>query len=151
MTGPRVQFVRGIRPVRDPQPSSLRLPVTWRLLGANQRELGRSAASYPDAVAARASVAAVQTELSTAVVSVSVDHVTGLWTWRLRIEGVDALVSSRSYQRRRESESNVARALEALPVATFAKDELDLLAGRGRRGEVSSRTPAVQLAGTYRA
>jgi hypothetical protein len=110
----------------DPEPG----PVSWRLLGGNHRELARSPRSYVGTPAARAAVLALQADLGSAVPAVLVVPATRLWTWRVRVDDEVQMVSSRSYQRRRESVSNLARALEALGAATFVAEELVLLSAR---------------------
>lgn len=146
MTGPRIQLVHGL----PTQGSSATVAVDrfgWRLLGGNQRELGRSFDSFDDVVAARASARLLQAAADRVVVAVLVDPVTGLWSWRLRLGEFEVIASSRGYQRRRECESNVACAVLALATAALVPEVL-VLPSRAGRGASSGRTARVHLPGT---
>jgi hypothetical protein len=76
--------------------------TAWRLLGRNNRELGRSADTYPTVPECVAAVTALRAGALSASRLLSVDAEHGKWFWRLEVDGVPTVVSSRSYQRQRE-------------------------------------------------
>ncbi len=77
--------------------------VTWRLLGGNNRDLGRAAAVFADVESCLDSVRLLQRSLVVAVAVTSRSAREG-WTWRMQVGTVDLAVSSRSYQRRVQTE-----------------------------------------------
>lgn len=140
MSGPRVQLIRGLRTELGAGTTDA---YAWRLLGGNQRELGRSVRGYPDPALARDSALALQASLARAVAAVVVDALTGQWSWRLHVDDEPVLTSSRGYQRRRESESNLRCALAALCTAVLVPDVLDLPRHRAGRRAISLRMTLV--------
>lgn len=92
-------------------------PVVWRLVGANNRELGRSAGVSPGLAACREAVVALREGIEHAVSSATVSNVTGMWSWRMEIDGQAVAVSGREYRRQRECHYNLANFLAAVPVA----------------------------------
>src|SRR5438445_10846718 len=78
--------------------------VTWRLLSSNNRDLGRAPRAFPDAVSCLVTVRRLQRLVDGAVaLQVRAGRVT--WTWRVRLEGVEVAMSSRTYQRRVQAEA----------------------------------------------
>jgi hypothetical protein len=73
---------------------------SWRLLGANNRELGRGAVVYPDDASCLSDLYRGQAGAIDAH-SESVQQ-GGQWTWRLSVDGVPFAVAPRAYQRQRE-------------------------------------------------
>ena len=127
----RIQLVRGMR---SPEIVGRQVghqiggpPVGWRLLGANNRELGRSAASYPDVPEALAAITRAQATWTERTLVVSLDPMTGCWSWRATAPDQPSFGSSRAYQRRRESESSGARAVAALRDAIVVDVVLDVI------------------------
>jgi hypothetical protein len=107
----------------------------WRLVGANNRELGRSAVSfvsYPVARQAVADVRAHWAELSRVVAS---SAVTGRWSWRVDFDGVAVAVSGRYYERQIDSRHGAERFVALLPTVGLAdgvialRERRDLYAG----------------------
>jgi hypothetical protein len=92
------------------------VPTVWRLLGANNRELGRSAKEYADAPTARVGIAQLRRQLPLLTPAVWADE-RGRWLWRLDVGAVPLAVAARSYLRQRESAHNLALFLAAVPVA----------------------------------
>lgn len=91
--------------------------VGWRLLGANNRELGRSVCVYP-VQTARRQILALQAgaeRLSTTLAS----GPGGSWRWRASLDGVTVALSGRSYHRQRECLYNLHQFLGALPTASI--------------------------------
>lgn len=90
--------------------------VRWRLLGGNNRELGRGAVVYPDAVSCRAGLARTLVELPTMEPAViRLDHTR--WTWRLRLDGVDVVGSGHAFDRRPRCEEAWERFVRFAPMA----------------------------------
>lgn len=89
--------------------------VGWRLLGANNRELGRGVATFSVGVA-REHVRFLQSaadRLSTIVTS----GPTGKWLWTASLDGEPVAVSSRSYHRHRECVYNARHFTAAVAIA----------------------------------
>jgi len=105
--------------------------ISWRLLGANNRELGRGALRYPDA--ARCLEAMLDLRLAVlggrSTVGTSVHG--GLWGWRIDLDGIRVAVAGRLYQRQRECRYNLTQFLAALPAALLPTQPHDR-----RRAEV---------------
>lgn len=95
------------------------VPTVWRLLGANNRELGRSATPYVDARACRAGVTLLRRQLAQLTPVVWSDP-RGRWLWRLDLDGRPVAVAARSYLRQRESHYNLELFLASVPVAKLA-------------------------------
>lgn len=91
--------------------------VTWRLLSSNNRDLGRSATAFPDAGSCLLTVRRLQRLVDRAV-AIQLRAGRLAWTWRVRLDGVDLAVSSRTYQRRVQAESACAVFLGLVPTAT---------------------------------
>ena len=91
--------------------------VGWRLLGMNNRELGRSAHSFPDAESAHAAIARLRTDLVSAVGHINHEPMSQSWHWRL--DGADGpvAVSGRGFRHERECRYNLEQFREASPVA----------------------------------
>jgi hypothetical protein len=106
---------RGVDPADLPPP----VEVTWRLLSSNNRDLGRAATAFPDAVSCLLTVRRLQRHVDqAAALRVRAGRVA--WTWRVRLDGVEVAVSSRTYQRRVQAESACAVFLGLVPAATVA-------------------------------
>lgn len=93
--------------------------VGWRLLGANNRELGRSAQSFVDAEAAHGAIAALPALLAQAPRHVRHSSATASWTWW--IEGPDgepAAVSGRGFRHERECRYNLTQFCDVAPLAS---------------------------------
>ncbi len=93
--------------------------VAWRLLGANNRELGRSPRVFADASAARQAMVELVARRAEVVPTVSSSRSTGLWSWRVDLGADGVAVASRTYQRRRDCQYNLTQFQGALPLATL--------------------------------
>lgn len=91
-------------------------PTVWRLVGANNRELGRSAQPYVDARACRAGVTLLQRQLPQLTPAVWSDG-RGRWLWRLDVDKRPVAIAARSYLRQREAHYNLELFLASIPVA----------------------------------
>ena len=108
---------------RSPQPDILvehlrpTAWVAWRLVGANNRELGRSPNTYIDLLACADSVSVLRRSIDGAQSTVAVDPSTGCWFWRL--ESVDGPIAAagRAYQRQRECQYSLEQFQRATPAA----------------------------------
>ena len=114
MSVPRFQLVPGGRLVHEPAAGG----VGWRLLGSNNRELGRSARAYPDAEAALAAVAEIRALAASAGAHIVHDPASGLWSWQLADpEGAVAATSGRGFRHERECRYNLEQFRDAAPNA----------------------------------
>jgi hypothetical protein len=87
----------------------------WRLLGGNNRDLGRSARLFPDVPECLASVGVVRQRAGELAPVMSADPDTGMWLWRLELDGVAVAVAARPYFRQREGQYSLGQFLAALP------------------------------------
>ncbi len=116
--------------------------VRWRLLAANNRELGRGSLVYSDAEACRAGLARTVVELPTMErVVIRLDRTR--WMWQLRKDGVDVVASGHAFERRPRCEEAWERFLRFAPVAPV-RDAVTVLrwSSRGIRPSLLQR-PAV--------
>ncbi len=118
-------------------PESTKLSTAWRLIGGNNRELGRSSCTYPDVAACREAVAFLREHIDEAKSLLAISNDTGLWTWRLDIGNLWMAVAGRSYQRRRECQYNVARFVAEVPTALLSSDVL----GRSKVRDIQRLIP----------
>ncbi|MDX8031961.1 hypothetical protein SK803_17180 [Lentzea sp. BCCO 10_0856] len=82
--------------------SAARASVTWRLLSANNRGLGKAVAPYPTDSECAKAVAELRELVANGRALLTRDA--QLWSWRLQLGGVDLAVSCRSYQRRLQAQ-----------------------------------------------
>lgn len=76
---------------------------TWRFLSANNRRLGQSAVTFPDAESCVAAIRRLRDRLD-ALTSITMRDGLRQWVWRIRLGSEDLAVSTRSYQRRVEAD-----------------------------------------------
>lgn len=77
--------------------------AAWRLLGGNNRELGRSGAVHEGADAVHGAIETLRQDLESAALGIAREGVEGTWTWRLRaLDGAVLACSGRGYARERE-------------------------------------------------
>jgi hypothetical protein len=81
----------------------------WRLLGGNNRELGRSAVVHPSATACRDAAARLRDRSSDLASVLATDARQGRWRWRVDDRDGTVAVSSRLYLRQRECTYNLAQ------------------------------------------
>jgi len=99
----------------------------WRLVGANNREVARSARTFLTFHECYQAARQVQHRLDAAALTVRHDDVLNLWAWRAEIDGFAVATSGRMYQRHRECQSNAAQFLALMPLAATAYDSTDAL------------------------
>lgn len=80
----------------------------WRLLGGNNRELGRAPAVHAGEAECLAGVEALRERLADAALGMVADADHLSWRWRLTHDGQVLAVSGRSYQRHRECHYSAA-------------------------------------------
>ncbi|MER8041430.1 hypothetical protein [Streptomyces sp. NPDC094032] len=95
----------------------------WRLVGANHRELGRSAQVFADPGECRAAVLRLRQRVGDARALLATADAAGGggWAWRLEIEGRPVAVAGRTYQRQRDCQFNLGQFLHVVPVAELAE------------------------------
>lgn len=94
----------------------------WRLMGANNREIARSARTFSTFHECYQTAREIQQALDGVVTTVRHDDTHNLWAWRAKLEGVNIASSGRLYQRFRECQANVAQFIEFMPLAVTAYD-----------------------------
>jgi hypothetical protein len=96
-------------------------PVRWRLLGANNRELGRGPGPFPELETCQAAVRELVARIAAATPCIVGDSDrTGAWSWRLDLNGRAVAVSWRTYLRHRECAYSLAHFIDAVPHAVVA-------------------------------
>jgi hypothetical protein len=101
----------------DPKSTESSEWYSWRLMGANNRELGRSALSYASYAGARRAVRDLQRHAERLVRTTVVDPTKGRWGWRIDLDGVVVAVSGRSYERDQDSRLGMHKFVTLLPDA----------------------------------
>ncbi|MFF3242825.1 hypothetical protein ACFYWY_03590 [Streptomyces sp. NPDC002870] len=115
----RPRFLYVVR-VSQQRPDGEEKPVGWRLVGANNRELGRSAEVFGSLAECQAAVTRLREKVAGARVLLTMPDAAGSWTWHLEIEGRAVAVAGRRYLRQRECQYNLSQFLVAVPVAQLA-------------------------------
>lgn len=119
MAPPRFQVIVNAASGRDGVSANLSTtpaPVSWRLLGSNHRELGRSADLFPDIDHCLQAIRDLR-EAVPNVESHVIAHASATsWFWRIQLGPSVVAISSRLYQRRRESAQSLLRTLESIPL-----------------------------------
>lgn len=102
---------------RSSRPGPVRSGIPlWRLVGANNRELGRAPDSVPAELGCQEAVAWLGKKLPEASGRVKLGP-DNTWTWSIECDGEVLAVSGRPYLRQRECQYNLWHFLEAAPVA----------------------------------
>ena len=94
----------------------------WRLVGANNREIARSARTFLSFGACYAAADALRTRKGHFVDVVRHDDDRNQWAWHLRVDGIAEAASSRLYQRHRECLFNLEQFMTSIPDAVSAYD-----------------------------
>lgn len=110
-------------------PGSASLPA-WRLVGGNNRVLGRAPESFVDFETGFAAILFLRARIADALPVLGVAPDTGGRTWRLEIDDVVVARSARTYLRGRENLYNLAHFLDSVPLADLPA------ANRGVAGRV---------------
>lgn len=75
----------------------------WRLVGANNRELGRSASSFRRYPQVRLALLQLQQDADRLIRRTLASPVTGRWSWQVDLDDRAVAVSGRSYERSHDS------------------------------------------------
>ena len=90
--------------------------VGWRVLGANNRELGRSAGPFWQVEEAYQAAHEAQAVLKGTVTRFWADDL-GAWFWNIDLDGEELAVSGRGYRRQRECIYSIEQFREHFPTA----------------------------------
>lgn len=101
-----IRGVAGGSSVTDTGRGELR--TVWRLLGANNRELGRGPQDFPDEESCRQAVEWLRANIERAATVVCREQPVPMWGWRLVVDEVTVAASARVYRRQRECLYNLA-------------------------------------------
>ncbi|MEY9962020.1 hypothetical protein ABIA33_000041 [Streptacidiphilus sp. MAP12-16] len=120
------RFLIVTRPARTDTFEEVRM--AWRLLSANNRELGRSLTDFLDEDSCREAVAWLRDNVERAASVMCTVQPSAMWGWRLDIDERPVALSARAYRRQRECRYNLAQfragVLDADPAAPRARNEL---------------------------
>ena len=111
----------------------------WRLIGANNRELGRSALSFVSYQLARRAILQLKQGIGRLVHHSTTDPRTGRWGWRIDLEESAVAVSSRWYERDHDGRIGAAKFVALTADAELAEGVVTL---HERRGLSVVRLPA---------
>jgi hypothetical protein len=112
----------GLEPDQAETTVNLDAWCAWRLMGANNREIARSARTFSTFHECYQTAREIQQALDGVVTTVRHDDTHNLWAWRAKLDGVNIATSGRLYQRFRECQANVAQFIEFMPLAITAYD-----------------------------
>jgi hypothetical protein len=98
--------------------------IAWRIVAANNRPLGRSAAYYPTLAACAESARTLRAAIGEAVGAVSSDIRSGHWRWTLSLEQIPVATCVHAYERRVECARALTQFIEACRVADPSPDEV---------------------------
>jgi hypothetical protein len=104
---------------------------SWRLIGANNRELGRSARTFGSYPLARGAVRHLQEHADQLVRQTLVDPATGRWGWRLDLDSTAVAVSGRWYERDHDSRLGMAKFITLAREAELADGVVTVHERRG--------------------
>src|SRR5262245_45275571 len=139
---PGEQLRRTVPPASDDRPATRTGNwYGWRLMGANNRELGRSALSFVSYPLTRRAIKQLQESADRLVRYTLPDPATGRWSWRLDLDDMAVAVSGRWYERDHDSRLAADKFIELTPDSELADGVVTL---RDRRG---SRTPRISAGG----
>ena len=94
----------------------------WRMVGPNNRELGRSAATFAAYPECRAAVVDLQVAAGDVVVAIVSDPATGRWSWRADLDTTSVAMCARWYARERECRGSADRFRESVAIADLVSD-----------------------------
>ncbi|HKS99263.1 MAG TPA: hypothetical protein VJT31_07010 [Rugosimonospora sp.] len=131
MAAARFELYALVRPAGARARTLAGVPVTWRLLSGNNRDLGRAAGTFADVPACLAALNQLREGLAgDPLVSITSPDGRTRWVWRVAVSAIDAAVASRVYQRRVQAEAACAVFLELAADAPVT--EVVRLVGSGR-------------------
>ena len=133
----------GLEPEQPESTVTLDAWCAWRLMGANNREIGRSARTFSTFHECYQAAREIQQSLDGVVTTVRHDDTHNLWAWRAKLDGVNIASSGRLYQRFRECQANVAQFIELMPVAITAYDVAPARGSASMRA--NGESPVIEL------
>lgn len=131
---------RGDRHDRHDRTGAPVAAVGWRLVGANNRELGRSAGTYASLAECQAAVLLLREQIGQVRAQLSMADTGGTWTWRVELGGRNVAVSGRTYHRLRECQQNLGLFLAAVTVAEMTEGTAHRPRLRGLRASAPARS-----------
>jgi hypothetical protein len=117
----------------------------WRLIGANNRELGRSPRTYEGLAGARAMARLVRESSADLTIVLLNQDTDGTWAWQAQFADAAVAVSGRSYLRQRECQYNYQQFVVGLASAAESLSPLLRPRVRLRRFPTVSGHPAGSL------
>ena len=140
----------GLEPEQSETTVNLDAWCAWRLMGANNREIARSARTFSTFHECYQTAREIQQALDGVVTTARHDDTHNLWAWRAKLDGVNIASSGRLYQRFRECQANVAQFIELMPIAITAYDAAPVRGStsmrmNGRASEVEVPRPSIVL------
>ncbi|MFJ3927360.1 hypothetical protein [Streptomyces sp. NPDC090022] len=125
--------------------------VTWRLVGANNHELGRSPRVHDSLTACCAAVQELRAQAdrvtSLVVMSPSAGAGTGAWTWQLTLDEHRVAEAVRTFRRQRECRHSLQLFLAATAEAQVASGVTHTRRLRGLRLPGAGDAPGVAVRG----
>jgi len=109
--------------------------VAWRLAAGNNRELGRGASVFADQASCREAAVWLQRGIARAEPLVVLHEHSGLWGWRMDLDGELVAVAARLYRRQRECHYNLAQFTAAVPLARITQHVVVLRGDPDRPGD----------------
>lgn len=120
MAQPRFLVVAGTSRGTVAGPADVLVPVVWRLVGGNNRELGRGPGPFPGHAACCEAIDRLKRVIDRANPIVAVGRSTSAWGWRLELDGERIAMAGRSYLRQRECQYSLAHFIAAVPDARIS-------------------------------
>ncbi|MFE5770887.1 hypothetical protein ACFQ7O_21280 [Streptomyces sp. NPDC056485] len=121
--------------------------MTWRLVGANNHELGRSPHVHGSLTACCAAVEQLQGHIEQAAPLVVMSSGTGAWTWQLALEEQCVAVAVRTFRRQRECRHSLQLFLSATADAQVASRVTYTRRLRGLRLPGAADVPGLAVRG----
>jgi hypothetical protein len=98
--------------------------LSWRVIAANNRPLGRSTATYGDYVECVAATNELRTHAADLKTSLTFEHATATWRWSAELNGTLVAASVRDYLRRVECLRAANQFVEIAASAPAVVDEI---------------------------
>lgn len=130
-------------PVRGGGPDA----VTWRLVGANNHELGRSPHVHHTLGACCAAVERLKAQVAEVTPLVVMSSGTGAWTWQLVLDEHCVAVAVRTFRRQRECRHSLQLFLSAATEAHIASGVTHTRRLRGLRLPGAGDVPGLAVRG----
>jgi hypothetical protein len=103
----------------------------WRLIGANNRELGRSAGNFVSYQAARRAISQLKGGVARIAPAATTDPASGRCGWRVDLDGASIAVSGRWYERALDARLGAAKFVSLAAHAAVADGVVTVYERRG--------------------